>query len=147
MFFNLKERELLLKSKFKNAKVEISYLGEHHMGAMTVVFELDRKFRGVGKFRSTNGNAEFDDKAPYLIIYDSLVILLFDYDKKEVYSLSTRGPEYFSNINLSDGILRYHKFDRQIQKLVPFSVDLCKNNLQPGYGPVLRTGKMPSAYP
>ncbi len=134
-----------LKSEFNQAQIEVIYEGEHHMGAISINFVLDKKFRGVNKIRTTNGEAKFDKKSPYLIIYDTLMILIFDYNKNEVYHVFHGKGNYISKVTLNSGILSYQitSSDGLKNKYV---VHLEKNKKYLGYGNA-SNGKMPSTYP
>ncbi len=128
-----------LISKVNRAKVEIEYLGEHHMGCASLSFKLDRKFRGVDKFYNTNGQALFDTKLPYLIIYDARVILVFDYVKKEVYHIDSSGNSIINNVSIDNGLIIYSNSENKSLKY-----DLTKNRPDIGYGKV-NNGRFPSA--
>jgi len=104
-----------------------------------LVFKLDRKFGGVDKFYNTNGQALFDNKLPYLIIYDARVILIFDYAQKEVYHINSPGTSTIYNVSIENGLITYTDSDKK-----PFKIDMTKVNLEKGYGKV-SNGRFPGA--
>lgn len=136
---------MAIQSIVIKAKVEIENLGEHHMGCSSIHFTLDRKFRGVNKFYSTNGEAQFDDKLPYLIIHDALVILIFDFNAKEVYNVESANPVFILSAKISNGILTVKTNDYKSGENKTFVMDVKKEKLPVGYGKV-SNGKMPSTY-
>ncbi len=133
-----------ITSKVIKAWYEKEFMGEHHMGAYTVKFKLDRKFRGVDTFLTTNGEAMFDEKKPYLIIYDAVVILVFDYEKKELYNIETKKPYLFRKAEINNGKVIYTTENYQTSTTETVAIDLDTHKLSPGYGRI-NNGKFPSA--
>ncbi len=116
------------------------------MGARAINFTLDKKFRGLDSFRSTNGEALFDDSSPILIIYDASIILIFNYSKNEVYNIKIDKPKYIKTAHVSKGILTYKIINNDTNKMKKETKNISKRVNSVGYG-IMSSGKMPSAYP
>lgn len=130
----------------KNPLYTTHFLGEHHMGASSLDFELAKAIKGMKKFRTTNGRVLEDQNGRFLILYDALVALILDFQENAVYHylfpVTQNDPELTlegDNLNLS--------FLASVNGSKKLCLNLkSKNGLQPGFGPV-RNGKFPSAYP
>lgn len=127
-------------------KYSINYLGEHHMGAVGIEIVLEKSFKGVSKFRCTNGGVLDEPSGRFLVLFDAGVILVLDYMENSVYHLIININDGYKTPHIEGGKTLYLKSSYSGNKHgQSFNLET-KSGLTKGFGPV-RQGRFPSAYP
>lgn len=130
----------------KNPLYTTRFHGEHHMGASSLDFELEKAIKGIKTFRTTNGRALQDQSGRFLLLYDAVAALILDFHDHTVHHLVFSSAEQSQELTLVENALCLSGSPASKTRKCLCPDLTSKTGLAQGFGPV-RNGKFPSAYP
>jgi len=132
----------LLKSKY-GVSATREDLGEFHMGASHIRIILDREFYGVREFHSTNGELLFSEYSPHAILYDGLILIVFDYQYNQASHLCPPQNKFISEAKFFRGGVELPPFKAQSDCDKNIKISFGSDQFLPGLGKAQK-GQLPS---